>query len=310
MKSWVKDLALRDFGAGQMSQGYQDILIDIIFDNIPAKNSPRFCVEFGFDGSEISGGYGANTAVLVSKRGWRNLYLDGGNENRDINLHRHFLTSDNIVSVLRQYNVPSEPDYISIDVDSTDLWLFRSILEEYRASVFSVEYNCNFPLSAAITMADGCSWECDRGYGASLKALTMVAEKHGYVLLWVVPRLDAFFIKQELIDDGSPCIAFPLSTWLGATAIEMHPAIRRVERLDCFLDYATFERTGGDLERSRKDARSVCRRWLMQSWWVRIWICIWRNGLLPRIRKMRIRVGLRTRLRIVRDYLRRVAGVR
>ncbi len=51
--------------------------------------------------------------------------------------------------------------------------------------VFLVEYNAHFPLDAAITFPSDRQerGEGDRGYGAALKALTMVAQKHGYPTL-------------------------------------------------------------------------------------------------------------------------------
>lgn len=39
----------------------------------------------------------------------------------------------------------------------------------------------------------------------------MVAESNGYSLLWVVPKLDAIFIRNDLIDDGSAEICFPFT---------------------------------------------------------------------------------------------------
>lgn len=303
MKSWIAEMETMQFGKGVMSQGYQDVLLNIIFENIPLNNTPGFCVEFGFDGNSFSEGYGANSAALVLNQGWNNLYLDGSHANEEINLHRHFLTPSNITDVFRQHNVPPVPDYVSIDVDSIDLWLFRAILKEYRASVFSVEYNCNFPLSAAITANEEFFWNCDRAYGASLKALNMVAEEHGYVLLWVVPTLDVFFIRRDLVDDGSPSICFPLSKWAGATGLPYHPPVRERERLDCFLDYETFQRSGGDITASRRDAKAVCRRWLMESCWETIALRVCQLGRAPLLRECRKRLAIRTRIRKVLDCM-------
>ncbi len=37
-------------------------------------------------------------------------------------------SSANIVSLFEKYKVPFAADYVSIDIDSTDLWIFRAIL--------------------------------------------------------------------------------------------------------------------------------------------------------------------------------------
>lgn len=179
MKTWIKDLEIRQFGSGVYSQSYQDVLLDIIFANIGTTNPTPFCVEFGFNSMSLTGGSGANVASLILKGKWDSLLLDGDKENPEINLHRHFLTSSNISEVFKQYHVPQQPEYVSIDVDTTDLWLFEALLKDYKAMVYSVEYNSNFPIDAAITFSNDPNerFEGDRGYGASLKALTMVAEK-------------------------------------------------------------------------------------------------------------------------------------
>ena len=163
--------------------------------------------------------------------------------------------------------MPSQPDYISIDVDSTDLWLFEALLKGYRARVFSVEYNCNYPLDAAITFPDDPNERCegDRGYGASLKALTLVAENNGYSLLWVVPGLDAFFIRNDLIDDGSGQICFPFSRWKQCTGITVHKPLHNSSRLDMFIDYEVYVKTSGDIGESRKSAYPICKKYLLDS---------------------------------------------
>ena len=167
------------------SQQHQDALLDTIFANIKPNASP-YCVEFGFNAPSLDCEQsGANCAKLIAKHGWDYLLLDGRYENESINLHKHFLTSSNICSIFRSYNVPVDCDYISIDVDSTDLWLFKSLLSEYNAKVYSVEFNPSFPHDRAITFIEISHryFGGDRAYGASLKALNDVAKEFNYSLL-------------------------------------------------------------------------------------------------------------------------------
>jgi hypothetical protein len=160
--------------------------------------------------------------------------------------------------------VAPEPDYVSIDLDSTDLWVFRALLKRFRARVFSVEYNSHFPLDAAITFPDDPAerWQQDRGYGASLKALVLVAEEAGYSLVTVVPKLDAFFVRSDLLDDGSGRLVPALETWRAATSLSFHAPLRDPSRVGIFLDYEVFRRTGGDLTASRAAARGVSEQCL------------------------------------------------
>ena len=264
MKNWVKQLKSTTFEKGIYSQKYQDHLLEIIFENIGTTNPTPFCVEFGFNSKELTDGSGANVAKLVLEEQWDCLLLDGENENPTINLHKHFLRSGNILEVFEQYNVPSEPEYISIDVDSTDLWLFDTLAGRYKAMVYSVEYNSHFPLDSSITFPNDPNerWEGDRGFGASLN---LVANRHGYSLLWVVPCLDAFFIRNDLIDDESGQICFPYENWSSCTNRIHHRPLKRKERTEIFIDYEVYLQTNGDTEKSQKAAQGVCRKFLLDS---------------------------------------------
>jgi hypothetical protein len=267
MKNWIKALDTKAFGSGTYSQSHQDELTEIVFANIKPKNPTPDCVEFGFNSKSLTVGTGANVARLVLENKWDYLLLDGENENPEINLHKHFLTSSNISEVFRQHNVPEEPEYVSIDLDSTDLWLFDALVRDYRAMLFSVEYNSHYPLSAAITFPNDTKekWEGDRGYGASLKALNMVAVKHGYSLLWVVPRLDAFFIRNDLIDDGTGEICFPFEKWEQQTQLIHHSPLKNKSRAKIFIDYETYLNTNGDVTKSKLKAYPICKKYLTES---------------------------------------------
>jgi len=268
MKNWIKALKIKAFGSGTYSQSYQDELIEIVFANIKPKNPTPYCVEFGFNSKRLTMGSGANVARLVLENKWDCLLLDGEHENIEINLHKHFLTSANISKIFRQHNVPEEPEYISIDLDSTDLWLFDAVVRDYRAMLFSVEYNSHYPLSAAITFPNDpkVKWEEDRGYGASLKALNMVAVKHGYSLLWVVPPFDAFFIRNDLIDDGSSQICFPFEKWEKQTQLICHVPLKDKSRAKIFIDYETYLNTNGDITKSNLKAYPICKKYLTASY--------------------------------------------
>lgn len=264
MLDWVRDLAWSRFRRGPRSQGGQDGILREIFRHIRTVNTPPCCVEFGFNSTTLTGGTGSNVASLVVERGWQALLLDDTHENPAINLRRERLTSANAVEAFKANGVPANPDYVSIDVDSTDLWIFRALLGSFRASAYSVEYNAHFPLHLAVTCIDDpkVRWQGDRAYGASLRALVSVAGEHGYSLVAVEPGLDAFFVRNDLIDDGSAQIAPTLSHWRSATLLPVHPPVQDEERLAMFLDYDVWRRTGGDLGKARQAARESCRMYL------------------------------------------------
>ena len=266
MKDWIRKLNSIQL-KGEYSQSFQDGLIDYVFENIGVTGALPFCVEFGFNSRSLTIGTGANVSKLILDHGWRSLLLDGGFENHEINLFKHYLTTENICDIFEQYDVPLEPDYVSVDVDSTDLWLFDKLLSRYRARLFSVEYNSNFPLDRAITICNHPSkpWQADRAYGASLKALNMVAQRHGYSLLWVVKYLDAFFIRNDLIDDGFSQLVFPFSNWRDMANCGCHRPVADLSRLSDLIDYEVYCSTEGDIEKSRLAADKVCRRVLLRN---------------------------------------------
>lgn len=265
MKRWVEELAAKEYPKGEHSQGSQDHVLREIFTHVGTANTPPLAVEFGFDADSLTGGFGSNVANLVLHQGWRAILLDGGHENASINLHREFLTSANIVEVFTKHGVPAEPDYVSIDLDSTDLWIFRVLLKHFRARVYSVEYNSHFPLGAAITFPDDPAerWQQDRGYGVSLKALVLAAAAEGYSLVKVVPKLDAIFVRNDLLDDGSGALVPALETWRPATSLAFHAPLRDPSRVGIFLDYEVWQQTGGDMAASRAAALEVCRQSLL-----------------------------------------------
>ena len=269
MKNWIRDLEkqnFKDFKDGKYSQSYQDILIEYIFKNIGTINDPPYCVEFGFNTDSFDNeNSGINVLNFIRHHKWDYLLLDGFRENISINLYKHFLTSSNICDVFKKYNVPQSPEYISIDVDSTDLWLFKSVIRKYRPMVFSVEYNCHFPHNKAITYPNDTTFSKghDRAYGASLKALKLVAEANGYSLIWVVKYLDAFFIRNDLIDDGSDNICFPYEKWINHCKLMIHKPSNNRKLINAFLDYEVYIKNNFDIKASQNAAKDICKNYLI-----------------------------------------------
>lgn len=215
------------------SQDFQDGIIEYIFENIGTINN--FCVEFGFNSNTLTGGSGANSAYLITN-GWKGLLLDGNFENPEINLHKEFLTPENIISVFKKYSVPEEFDYLSIDVDSSELWLMKTLLTGgYKPRLISIEYNANFHLGMSYTVKPDTIWKQDAVYGASLSALNNVAEASGYILIAIVKQLDLFFIRKDLIDPPN----FPLSHFEKYAGIPTH-CKPTPERLKAFVEYPTM----------------------------------------------------------------------
>ena len=189
------------------SQGTQDQIIRLLINNIAISDN-KYCVEIGYDSNTLTGGCGANTTDLIVNYGWNSLLLTADFENPSINLYNHFLTPDNVCLIFEQYNVPIELDYLSIDIDSTDLWVLDKILEKYKPKFYSVEYNLNVPIDYAITFPNDSTevWQRDKMFGASLKCFDILAQKYDYSLVFAMDfnksgGHDAFFMRNDLINN-------------------------------------------------------------------------------------------------------------
>ena len=187
------------------SQGTQSCQLDKIFDHIGTTN--KYYVEYGFNKKTQCSGSGPNTCKLWRVHGWTGLLLDGDNENLDINLHAHYLYSTNAASILKQYSVPRELDFLSGDMDSHDYFVMDNILTHFRPRVVTTEYNRNWPEDMTLSQIDPklrkeltnasytfkfeeCIW------GASASALKSLMESYGYELIGVASALDLIWGRK------------------------------------------------------------------------------------------------------------------
>lgn len=189
------------------SQSYQDGLLQRIFSRLGSEST--FFVEFGLgytkDASELTDeamdALQLNTRLL-HKTGWNGVYFDALVESAKHKVVRKLLTRETIVATFQEAKVPTNVDYVSIDVDSIDAWLLHGLLESgiYRPRVISVEYNGNYLASDAITMnATWVPWVGRSLYGASAKAIVDIAERAGYRLLYLMSYFDAFLVRKDVL---------------------------------------------------------------------------------------------------------------
>jgi FkbM family methyltransferase len=258
-KNWLNNIP--KYEKKITSQGKQDGVIEYIIKNINIKN--KYCIEFGYNSTVIDGGSGPNTLQLIKKNNWENLFLDGNNENPNINLYKHMLTTDNICKLFKKYKVPKEPGFISIYVDSIDIWLCDKILEKYHPSFFCIEFNPNFPIEYAIAFPnDGNVWENDRCMGSSLKAIKLMVDKHKkYELVYAgdyssSKHHDAFFIRKDLIKN----IKIPKFNSFKSIHNYIHKPTQN-NREEILIDYEYFLKTG-NINESRKKALPISKKYI------------------------------------------------
>jgi len=195
-------------GYRRFSQKDQDGILHNIFKTIGRVN--RAAVEFGF-GYEANKGKsgeqliehnsGLNTRLL-REMGWNVTYFDALISDSVAGIKAVTLTEDNIVSSFRAAGVPTDVDYVSIDVDSIDVWLLKALLTEYLPRVISIEYNRNFLFWMHIThIRKWHPWTKRSVYGASAGAIDYVARVNGYRVVNIMPfGLDMFLVRKDLLD--------------------------------------------------------------------------------------------------------------
>jgi len=213
-----------------LSQGVQDHILTRIFNTVGTTN--QHCVEFGFGYGKGTSDLtmdmfsakkkitsGLNTHMLI-QHGWNHTFFDAIDENEEINLVKAVLSEDNIVLEFQKAGIPANVDYVSIDVDSTDIWLLNGLLKggHYKPRVISIEYNQNWPASMPVT----CSkiWEPwrrrSRIYGTSAAAVHIVAQMHNYTIVEMMHDLDIFLVHNDVLGDTcNNTNELPAWEWLG-----------------------------------------------------------------------------------------------
>ena len=227
------------------SQSGQDGILQYIFSDKGIGSTNKYYIEIGFNSINFDGGTGSNSYNLY-RNGWNGLLIDIDNENPAINLRKHRVTAENIVSILDLYGVPKEPDYVSIDIDSQDLWVLRALLSsgKYHPRVLTVEFNANLPFSSTVTVPLNFQLpgaEIDMLFGASAGALKMVAEEFGYSVVHVIDKLDLVLVRNDLLQGACPK---PFFTYYYKVS-RVQNCIILPERMFRWWDYATWKKSGG-----------------------------------------------------------------
>lgn len=211
-------LKLNKYEYQVMSQGGEDGIIQEIFKRIGVTN--KYFVEFGTgDGIEN------NSASLIFQN-WTGLWIEGSHQFVDLmknaysglisdnrlRIKEAFITTDNILDLFKEANVPTEFDLLSIDIDGNDYWIWDK-LKVYRPRVVVIEYNASLGPSIKWVMPYNSKhyWSGSVGnyFGASLKSLELLGEKLGYFLIGCnLTGVNAFFVRKDLVNEDLFCSPF------------------------------------------------------------------------------------------------------
>jgi hypothetical protein len=186
---------------GYSQNGEEEILADII-DRIGIQNG--FFVEVG----AMDGITGSNTRALAEK-GWSGLMIEGNQvhipkliENTQIfsNIKTLYCKvsceqDSNLDFIFQKMNIPKDFDFLSIDIDGNDYWVWKHTT--CLPKIVVIEYNCHYSENVSIPYDPNFCWKGDSFYGASAKALVNLAEQKGYSLIYDIADSNLFFFKKE-----------------------------------------------------------------------------------------------------------------
>ena len=191
------------------SQGGEDGIIAEIFQRIETTN--QWFVEFG-----VGNGLENNTTYLLT-RGWKGGWIEGNSQfvkqiKREfshllnlgkLQLKNTFVSVDNIEKLFAEFDIPQEFDFLSIDIDGNDYWIWQAIAN-YRPRVVAIEYNAIYPPESSWVMKYNPKhqWDYSSYMGASLLALEKLATTKGYKLVGCsFTGVNAFFVRSDLVKD-------------------------------------------------------------------------------------------------------------
>jgi hypothetical protein len=192
------------------SQGGEDGIIEEIFKRIGETN--KIFVEFGVgDGTE-------NNSLYLFLKNWRGYWLDGNLSSINkiksrydfllkpgkLQVCHYFITAENIETALKELGVPKKLDFLSIDIDGNDYWVWQAIVN-YSPRVVAIEYNGNLgpEIKWVMKYRPDHVWRGTSYFGASLKSLELLGASKKYKLVGCsFAGTNAFFVREDLIGDN------------------------------------------------------------------------------------------------------------
>jgi len=202
-------IKLNDYRRKVYSQTGEDGILEMIFQSLGIKNG-HFC-EFG-----ASDGMSYCNTRKLREEGWGGVLIEGNpnfikelknnlKDYKNIETIESFITCEgdtSLDSLLKKTNLKQDFDFLSIDIDGNDLWVWKS-LEKYSPKVVMVEYNPNYDptLSLSIEYNKDHIHDLDAYYSATAGAFKKIADDKGYKLVGFTEGLNLVFCKKNLSQD-------------------------------------------------------------------------------------------------------------
>ncbi len=200
---------LQDYEFRVFSQWGEDGIIQHLLRSIEIPR--KIFIEFG-----VQNYIESNTRFLLLNNNWAGLVIDASAENisyikkdpiywqYNLKAVQSFIKTDNINTLFIENGIEGEIGILSIDIDGNDYWIWQAIHTIHPAIVI-IEYNFRFGNERAVTIPYDENFVRVNShysmiyYGASLKALYLLAQKKGYLFIGCNSAgNNAFFIRQDL----------------------------------------------------------------------------------------------------------------
>jgi hypothetical protein len=209
LRRQTETLPLNQIEFSVFSQFGDDGIIQFIINKLNIPPGEQRFVEFGVENYRE-----ANTRFLLLHNNWSGLIIDGSESNvfsirqdsiywkYDLTALTHFVTSENINSILHNAGFLGRIGILSIDVDGNDYWIWKAISEVEPALVI-VEYNSLFGAYEAVTIPYQTDFKRQNAHysylywGTSLRALCQLAIQKDYV--WIGCNSagnNAYFVRK------------------------------------------------------------------------------------------------------------------
>jgi hypothetical protein len=164
----------------------------------------------------------ANTRFLLLNDNWKGLIMDGSQDamnsvraqdlywRYDLTAVGAFVDKDNINNLFTENGFRDEIGLLVIDIDGNDYWIWKEV-DVVNPVIVSIEYNSVFGPDHAVTIPYNSKFSrTDAHYsnlywGASLKALCMLAEKKGYAFTGSNSNgNNAYFVRKDKLGSIRP----------------------------------------------------------------------------------------------------------
>ena len=143
-----------------------------------------------------------NSRILHERCGFTGVLWNGEKiENSYSPIYQEFITVENIRELCEKYQVPAEPDFVSIDIDGNDWHVWRELNNVCRPRVLVVEYTGKFLPGDDRVMPYKSDhvWDGTEYYGASIEAFYILARSMGYSLVCADNvGVNLFFVRNDL----------------------------------------------------------------------------------------------------------------